>query len=120
VIRRAGIIALLVFQAVWLNVILPGHTRGVITVPGAETDARHTCCAAPQAQHTPNDNPPPAKNRAGNCAVCFFAARLSLPTVVDLTPAPLGLAEVRPVPQPDTAVSVEFPAVYQGRAPPAA
>jgi prepilin-type processing-associated H-X9-DG protein len=33
--RRAGII-LLLFEAVWLNVILPGHTRGAVAFSGGE------------------------------------------------------------------------------------
>src|SRR3954467_6660003 len=66
--RRALRVSLLVFQALWLNVLLPGHTRGIITTPGdASAPATRTvagdCChpdTAP-AKDTPDQ---PAKRAA--------------------------------------------------------
>src|SRR5205823_4516041 len=98
---RPGHIALLIFQAVWLNVIVPGHTRGSVALPGsapyacADSPIAHRCCHAP----APKDDPPSPGNR-GKCAICFFAARLSTPPAIDATLAALGLSPVAPLPAP--------------------
>ena len=115
---RIGRVALLIFQALWLNVILPGHTRGIITLPGtACADSGSGCCA--KAKHSEPETPAKPNRRASACAVCFFAARLSTPDVVDLSPPPLGLIAVIDVPAtesiPFTAVSLGF----DSRGPPA-
>src|SRR5215218_9673907 len=100
-LRRAGVLALLIFQALWLNVVVPGHTRGAVTLPGwdeaAKQPAAHACCAADSpAKHGRSSGPKHDSDRAAHCAVCFFAVRLSLPTTIDLTPAPLEFLCVRP------------------------
>lgn len=122
VFRRPGIFALLLFQALWLNVILPGHTRGVITVPGFESApassaaaAAHGCCSTRSA---PADDPQPGDGRAGSCAICYFAARLTLPPVIDLVPAPLALLEIREIPHINSLLSPGLDPTYLGRAPP--
>lgn len=120
-IRRPGILALLLFQALWLNVILPGHTRGMITVPGFErardstSSGAHGCCST---EPVPAGDPKPGDGRAGNCAICYFAARLTLPPVIDLVPAPVALLEIREVPRTESLVSLEPAPAYLGRAPP--
>src|SRR4051794_35307660 len=99
--RRAALISLLVFQAVWLTVILPGHTRGAVTLPGykpADSESCAGCC--PQHSGTSDPATPADPGRAAHCAICFFAARLSVPVAIDLTPQPLELAFVRPAPEP--------------------
>src|SRR4051812_27410049 len=108
---RIGRVALLIFQALWLNVILPGHTRGIITLPGAAcADSGSGCCA--KAKSSEQETPAKPNRRAAACAVCFFAARLSTPDVVDLSPPPLGLIAVVDVPAteliPFTAISLGF------------
>jgi hypothetical protein len=133
-LRRAAILALLVFQSAWLNIVLPGHTRGVVTLGdyrgGAKSQSCHvaeptSCCAgggtsaAAESQDASDDSKKPAeRGRESHCAVCFFATKVSLPPAIDLTLAPLGLAEVRPVPICESAASVAVPLVYHGRAPP--
>ncbi|HSV12932.1 MAG TPA: hypothetical protein VLI90_01635 [Tepidisphaeraceae bacterium] len=121
---RPGHLALLIFQAIWLNVILPGHTRGVVTTPGTECSACEsssapqrttTCCGSSsdsKRQQTPN-------RRAQHCAICAFAARLTLPPVIDLTPAPLGFLERLALAPPARVESVRSLPTYDGRAPPA-
>ena len=120
---RPGILALLVFQALWLNVIVPGHTRGVVTLPGfepayAETSS-HGCCAG-SSEPDQSDDPQPGDGRAANCAICFFAARLTLPATIDLTPTPLELLETRELPRARTLVSLQPIPAYLGRGPPIA
>ena len=120
--RRAALISLLLFQTVWLTAVLPGHTRGVVTLPGYKSAAGHEvsdCChPAPAGKNDPSQ--PADPTRAAHCAICFFAARLTVPVVIDLTPRALELAFVRPVPVAERVASLEFIPTYLGRAPPAA
>jgi hypothetical protein len=85
-VRRIAVILLVIFEALWLNVILPGHTRGMVTMPccacecsAAPAGACPHCCEASGAPHKPT----PA-DRA-NCALCFFAAHLSIPPTIDMS-----------------------------------
>jgi hypothetical protein len=129
-LRRAALISLLVFQALWLNVILPGHTRGAVTLAGFEeqSSCHETrgggCCShsggSPQNFPPDDDQNSNNGNRAAHCAICFFAARLTVPVTIDLTPAPLELAFVQPPPVVSGLVSRGVVPTYLGRAPPAA
>jgi len=117
--RRLGSIALLVFQALWLNVVLPGHTRGIVTMPGWEaktgSSAVKSCCAA--ESHS-KETQPSSRQKAASCAVCFFAVHLFLPPVIDLRPPALELAGRLAKPRPQI---VHLPCLirtYDGRAPP--
>jgi hypothetical protein len=116
-------ILFIAFQAVWLNAVIPGHTRGTITLGGADPccqppPAAKVCCktSSPGAERKPT----PDEGRKARCAICFFAARIVPPPVFDLTPAPLELLCVRPVAPPEVAASSDHPLPYHGRAPPAA
>ena len=99
---RATAIFLLVQQAFWLLVVLPGHTRGAWTVPGysaadacctpAAADAADAkkCCSEPQSPE--NGENDPAK-RLSHCAVCHIAVRMVVAPPPDLAPTPSGPAE---------------------------
>src|SRR3954453_1502019 len=71
-LRRLGVISLLIFQAVWLNVIVPAHPRGVLTLPSWDdtnpADAAHACCATPQQRDdsTGAGGHKPAQDRAAH------------------------------------------------------
>jgi hypothetical protein len=112
---RCGRISLLVFQVVWLNVVLPGHTRGVIALPGSGDSVQKSagCCAKDHREEKS-----PAKPRAGACAVCFFAARLSFPDVIDLTPPALGLVDVVDVPRAAEVHLAPLTIPFDNRGPP--
>lgn len=123
---RSFRIALLVVQALWLNVIVPGHRRGVIALPGehcqdggcqiAQLDG---CCDMPGPSgksNQSNDKRDPAQH----CLICYFAARVTAPPVVDFTLPPLQLLEQLPPPLPAQVTSYTTIATYDGRAPPAA
>jgi hypothetical protein len=121
VIGRAGRIFLIVFQVVFLNVIVPGHTRGIITlsgrssVVGLEDLGGGGCCRKGEGPaKSPTD-----KDRA-ECAICFLAARITPPAVVDLRLTSLGLLEVMPPVAPAAVITPDLPLTYHGRAPPAA
>jgi hypothetical protein len=116
---RAFRMALLVFQAIWLNAIVPGHTRGVVTLTGSEQRgttmaAGAHCCPAKGSSKNPAA---PAKG-SGNCAVCYFAARITPPPVIDLTLPPLMRTEVRVEVLPASADSAPLAATLFERGPP--
>jgi hypothetical protein len=108
-------IAILVFEALWLNVLVPGHQRGCVAVPGAQSATCPLCdCAAADQpkSHAPVD-------RSAACAICFFAAHLSVPPTIDLTLPPLqllGLIEGQSA-RNLVARLVQIP--FDGRGPPA-
>src|SRR5947209_6739700 len=109
--HRPFCIALLLCQALWLNVVVPGHTRGAVSLPGARpcpdcfaspgygtrpADAAGTCCPHKHAPGGPD-------GRASHCAVCYFAAVLMVPPAVEWAPCPTGLLRRLPLPPPVTA-----------------
>lgn len=106
-------------QALWFTVLLPGHTRGAIVLPGTDDRSAvssHGCCGESAPPRDPRD-PMPAK-RVANCAVCFFAAHLS--TSLSIPPQlPLhercGIARDSATTQ---AVELTVLVTYLGRAPP--
>ncbi len=126
---RALRIAILLFQAMWLNVIVPGHTRGVVALPGEQCSNCQSalalirapfCCAARQGvgRETPHRSVPPSRDPAQHCAICHFAARLSLPIAVDLTLPPLAFAGFVPQQRAEHVAHICFRATYDSRGPP--
>lgn len=124
-------IALLVFQAVWLNVIVPGHTRGIVPLPGSccaansscYSDGRSLAAATSTASRDVSNtgrsrHVPLPRDNASRCAICQFAARLTLPPAVDYVPPLLGLALVLDPPAPISVDSVRCPLLLHDRAPP--
>src|SRR5687767_12058669 len=103
------------FQAVWLNAVVPGHTRGVVTIgtgPGVATTeaaschvarpASHRCCPIEQAKKDgAKKDDAPTSEQKGRCAVCVFAARVTPPPVFDLAPPAMALLCVRPIAAPE-------------------
>lgn len=118
---RAFRVALLVFEALWLTVIVPGHQRGIVRLPGENCPACEAQTAAPdccQKQPAPVGHKP-AGDPAQHCAICYFAARLCTPPVIDLSPPPLRLVASLPVPAAHARESFPILPTYDGRAPPA-
>src|SRR4051794_13144805 len=76
---RALRILLILTQALWLNVMLPGHTRGSITLSGSK---HSSCCASKNNDSGSKDRAPSQRDRE-HCAICYFAAGLVSPPVVD-------------------------------------
>ena len=72
--------AVLLFQAVWLNAIVPGHRRGAVEVPGAEcmackvTVPQHECCPEMADEALAKPAAPISKDPVAHCAICYFAA----------------------------------------------
>ena len=94
-VRRRGLhYILLIFQVLWLNVVVPGHRRGIVPVPGEARQNTVVCplCAARASASTASSRPSKSGspcNAPEHCAICFFAAHLTLPPVVDLNHMPL-------------------------------
>jgi hypothetical protein len=107
-------IFLLFFEFVFLNVVIPAHTRGSITIDCPEC---RTVAVCPYCKSAPHSQPTPEQQQ--HCAICNFAMHLMLPPVIDYRPAALRLAELLPVAQPVTFKIFAIPTPYHGRAPPA-
>jgi hypothetical protein len=91
--RRWLSVALAIFEAFWLNVVVPGHKRGIVQMPGAPGGAVCACCCdqtgnSEQAGGSKKDS---SQGSAATCAICNFAAHLSVPPIVDFTPPKLKL-----------------------------
>ena len=116
-LRRLIFGLLLVYQAFFLNVFLPGHVRGSITLVGKRTTA--SCCSE-EAPRRADGATAPSQGDKANCAVCHFAAGLIPVPPLDLTLPPLGLLDVLPPPTPIVAASVEAIRTYLACGPPPA
>ena len=123
---RSGRIILTALLAIWLNAVVPGHTRGVITVPDGKAQcltasaSASRCCpktGKPIKQDGRQDEKPTEEEKS-RCAVCFFAKGLSNNAGAVLTLAPLGLLQLAPVSALERVDSVERISTYLGRAPP--
>jgi hypothetical protein len=120
--RSIVAILLLAYQAAFLNVFVPVHTRGMITLDTRAAAAtatlapRHGCC--PPRSNDRNPAVPTPADRAG-CAICHLATHYTPPPAADLRPAPLGLTDVLPPPASQSATRPALILPYHGRAPPA-
>ena len=112
-----GILA--IYVLLWFNVVVPGHTRGMLTMPGgkgSEKSGVESCCSSRSAG--PNKDHKPTREQQRRCAVCYVAATYSVPVVlaIDLRPAErVAIANVAALAQ---VRSIEFPAPYWPIGPP--
>jgi hypothetical protein len=112
-------LAILLFQFFWLNVIVPGHRRGMVQMPGSPAACPCCCCDAPITKSPNSKSQAPAGN-PGNCAICNFMAHLTLPAPIDFSLAPLRFLHHI---SPERAVSLAARRVllpFDGRGPPIA
>ncbi len=109
---------LLVYQAVFLNVLVPGHTRGAITLDGKHTAP--CCCCSSAGEPRPGGKAPtgPSDRDREHCAVCQFAAALTSVPPVRFTLPELGLLDVLPAPLPSVVCSLDRIATYDACGPP--
>jgi hypothetical protein len=113
---RPAVTVMLVYQALFLNVLLPGHTRGAITLDGKHTPA---CCCAGEPK--PADGAPavPSRRDRDHCALCQFAAGLTPHLFFRITLLPLGVLERLAGMRPGVVRPAEFAATYFACGPPA-
>jgi hypothetical protein len=113
-LSRLGRILLIVWQVWCLNVFLPAHTRGAVTVGKAASHA--SCCRSEPRDDDRSSKPTPEE--CSRCSVCYFAAGLSTPPVVNLNLLPHGLLDLLDPPAPALAVSRDYPLAYYPCGPP--
>jgi hypothetical protein len=90
---------LLAYQALFLNVLLPGHTRGAITLDGKHTAP--CCCCGGGADRPAGKGPAvPSQRDRDHCAICQFAAGITSVPMLYLKLAEAGLVERLPPPRP--------------------
>lgn len=121
-----------VWLALWFGVIVPGHKRGLVLLPGAGGEppvqakpaSGETCPLAGIMGTTgsccPSSSQPssPAPLPVTHCAVCYLTGVLDVPAVPDFAPRPLELLEVLPLPAPTVVAAGPKLQTYLGRAPP--
>ena len=115
----------ILWQVFWLNIFLPGHTRGAFGVTACEDctataapadDAEPSCCAV---KHNSPEPKQPTETQKRNCAICYFAKGYTLPVVYvfDLTLHGRVIARLESTrPQVD---SIDFGFPYYPVGPPA-
>ena len=110
---------LLAYQFIFLNVILPGHTRGAITLDGKHTGCPMCCCCCAKAADS-SSTPVPSQRDRDNCALCSFAARLTFYVPPNVRLTEFHLLEILP-PAPSPAIVICPPTRIEScRGPPAA
>ena len=74
----------LLWFAGWLLLVMPGHKRGIVTLPGAEIEqaSSDSCCEPKPSCREPGaddcETPRPI-DPAKHCAICFFKSHLTDP-----------------------------------------
>jgi hypothetical protein len=105
------------YVVVWFNLVVPGHTRGIVSLPATcEFKQSTSCCAAEKSQPSKNQPTPLQKK---NCAVCYVAATYTAVAWFTIDLAPFGdvIALHRDVAAP--VPTVEFPLTHYATGPPA-
>jgi hypothetical protein len=113
-------ILLLAFTTLWFGAVLPGHTRGMITVPGSTNSTGDDTAMGSSCCPSPNKDKSKHKQTDGSCcAICFFVAGLLHYSPVTFDFAPRGQIEVLSIPLAHPAAAILPFQPYQSRAPPA-
>jgi hypothetical protein len=77
-------------------------------------------CCPDMAEPPAHPKAPPAGDPASHCAICHFAAALSVPPAIESSPPALELLENVEPAVVERAAAVSFQGTYYGRAPPTA
>lgn len=104
----------------WFGVIVPGHQRGRITLPGSRPSAMVACQAMATSHSCHNGaDPRGGDDPSAPCAVCMLIATLDAPPVADLTAPKAELVELLIVLAPQRPATCPRTSTHLGRAPPA-
>jgi hypothetical protein len=111
---------LLAFQTIFLNFIVPGHTRGVVTLSGKNSLASIADTGCPFCRPVKTDpKKAPSREDQSDCVICNLAIRLTIAPTIDFKLDELGLLEMVPPPRSDPApICIAIP-VHYCRGPPA-
>jgi hypothetical protein len=82
---------LLAYQFLFLNVVLPGHTRGAITLSGKSSVHSLADLGCPFCARSNDSKKSPTRQDQSDCAICHLALRITLELPVDLRLTDLGL-----------------------------
>lgn len=120
--RRQGVCgAVLLWQTFFLIIVIPGHTRGAITLGGQVkarglTDLVCSGCCGGKGEHSSKNAPTPQDKT--NCAICFLAAH-TLPAPAMTVPVVAQEAlELIVITRAENTGSEACIHCYFGRAPP--
>jgi hypothetical protein len=117
--------AVLIWFSGWLLLVMPGHKRGIVTLPGAEVEqaAAESCCepkpsccdvAADDCEKKGPVDP------AKHCAICYIKSHLTDPPPLVLYTPYLGeLNELTYLLESSIFGELATPDRVRGRAPPA-
>ncbi len=126
----------ILWLALWFGVIVPGHKRGLVLLPGGEDRppattqtgeacplakymaANGSCC--PSSQPTDSSDPDAPTPPVTHCAICYLTGVLDVPPAPDLAPQPLELVQLLAWPTPQVIISDATVDTHPGRAPPIA
>jgi hypothetical protein len=116
--------ALLLYQFFFFNILLPGHTRGAITLDGKHHSDEPACCCCGSNLSTPPANgqqskQAPSQKDRENCAICSLAVRVMPTPLFAISLPPLTFLKTVDADPVWHAVSVDSIPTYLGRAPPA-
>jgi hypothetical protein len=115
--RKLIAILLLAFQAFFLNVVVPGHVRGAVTLSGNRSASLSELgCPFCASSHTHQKSPTPAN--PSDCEICYIAVGLMLPPPVDFDLVKLGVISLAPVQPPAVVVISSQVRPIPSRAPP--
>lgn len=126
-------LVVLAWFACWLLMVMPGHKRGIVTLPGSKASTHQavddcckpkpSCCDTSGAgtDHCEPDGPAPPSDPARHCAICFLKAQLTdPPPLVFYTPYLGELDELTFLIESSITDSQAAPQLLRGRAPPRA
>ncbi|QDU72045.1 hypothetical protein [Mucisphaera calidilacus] len=102
----------------WFAVILPGHQRGAIALPGSpDTPAACPLCLITKAANTETPLAPPA----GGCMICHLKATITTPPPpVHFDPVVTRLDDLPTLESPSLVQQIDALRIRSDRAPPAA
>lgn len=83
--RKPGHLALTGFVLLWFAVIVPGHQRGMLRLPGGE--AISSCCMKSGRLTVDHGEQAPRRSTPApvrDCAICHFTLTLDVPPLPDL------------------------------------
>lgn len=115
-------LAVLLWFSGWLLLVMPGHTRGIVELPVAESEQAALCCEPkPNCCGVADDcDPPKPSDPAKHCAICYLKSHLTDPPPLVLFTPYLGeLDELTYLLEVSILDELAGPTQMRGRAPPA-
>ena len=119
--------AVLIWFSGWLLLVMPGHTRGIVALPGAElaqAQSEDQSCCEPKPSCCDLDaddcEPPKPTDPAKHCAICYLKSHLTDAPPLSLYTPYLGeLDELTYLLEDSSLGTLAPPDRVRGRAPPA-